>query len=433
VVAEETKEANPTPDEDVLTGRFAEKREGFGGKEVSLEEANKFLCIIQQSEFKIIKQLNKTPARVSLLKLLMSSEPHRALLVKVLNETLESQDISVEGFEGIVNNITTNNYLTFTKEDIPIKGQGNNRALHVSFKSMDHIVAKVLIDNGSSLNVMPKGMLEKLPFNASHLRPSSMVVRAFDGSRREVRGEIDLPVQIGPHTCQVTFQVMDINPTYSCLLGRPWIHSVGVVPSTLHQKLKFLVEGHLVIVLGEEDILVSCPSSMPYVEAAEESLEMVFQSFEVVSNASVESLPMRPCMSDAVMMVARVMLGHGYEPGMGLGKNNDGIASSVDIKENRGKFGLGYKPTRTDMRRSVLERRNRGMGPQLRPQVREAPHCHISESFVSAGLRREEQVAMTHDEAPQEHSSWVQLSLPDFQLGNWQVIERPKVSMAGTM
>ena len=126
-----------------------------------------------------------------------------------------------------------------------------------------------------------------------------MVVRAFDGTRREVRGEIDLPVQIGPHTCQVTFQIMDINPPYSCLLGRPWIHSVGVVPSTLHQKLKFVVEGHLVIVSGEEDILVSCPSSMPYVEAAEESLETVFQSFEVVSISSVDSLFGQPRLYDA--------------------------------------------------------------------------------------------------------------------------------------
>ena len=41
--------------------------------------------------------------------------------------------------------------------------------------------------------------------------------------------------------------------------------------------------GHLVIVSGEEDILVSCPTSMPYVEATEESLETTFQSFEVVT------------------------------------------------------------------------------------------------------------------------------------------------------
>ena len=146
-----------------------------------------------------------------------------------------------------------------------------------------------------------------------------MVVRAFNGSRREVRGEIDLPVQIGPHTCQVTFQVMDINPAYKCLLGCPWIHSVGVVPSTLHQKLKFVVEGHLVIVSGEEDVLVSFASSMPYVEAVEESLETAFQSFEVVSITSVDSLSRPPRLSDAAMMVTRVMLGHGYEPRMGLG------------------------------------------------------------------------------------------------------------------
>ena len=71
----------------------------------------------------------------------------------------------------------------------------------MSVKCMDHIVAKVLIENGSSLNVMPKSTLDKLPFNASHLRPSSMVVWAFDGSRQDMRGEIDLPIQNGPHMC----------------------------------------------------------------------------------------------------------------------------------------------------------------------------------------------------------------------------------------
>jgi len=164
----------------------------------------------------------------------MNSEPHQVLLVKILNEAHVAQDISVEGFEGIVNNITVNNYLTFADEEIPVEGRRHNKALHVSIKCMDHIVAKVLIVNGSSLNVMPKTTLDKLPYDASHMRPSSMVVRAFDGSWRDVRGEIDLSIQIGPHTCQITFQVMDINPAYSCLLGRPWIHSVEVVPSTLH-------------------------------------------------------------------------------------------------------------------------------------------------------------------------------------------------------
>ena len=126
---------------------------------------------------------------------------------------------------------------------------------------------------------------------------------------------------------------MDINPAYSFLLGHPWIHLVGVVPSTLHQKLKFVVEGHLVIVSGEEDVLVSCSSSMSYVESTEESLETTFQSFEVVSIASIDSLPRQPRLSGTAMMVARVMLGHGYEPEMGLGKNNGGRAALVSVRK----------------------------------------------------------------------------------------------------
>jgi len=60
----------------------------------------------------------------------------------------------------------------------------------------------------------------------------------------------------------------------------------------------------------------------------------------------MESFPMLPRMSDVAIMVARVMLGHEYEPKIGLGKNNDGVASLIEFKENRGRFGLSYKPTR---------------------------------------------------------------------------------------
>ena len=51
----------PAPDEDVPRKDLPEEREGCGKKEVSLEEANEFLRIIQQSELKVIEQLNKTP------------------------------------------------------------------------------------------------------------------------------------------------------------------------------------------------------------------------------------------------------------------------------------------------------------------------------------------------------------------------------------
>lgn len=103
-------------------------------------------------------------------------------------------------------------------------------------KCLDDVLSQVLVDTDLILNGMPKPALEKLPFEGASIRPSALMVKAFDGWRRTVIREIDLPMQIGLHVFQKTFQVMDINLAYSYLLGRPWIHVVGAVTTTLHQK-----------------------------------------------------------------------------------------------------------------------------------------------------------------------------------------------------
>ena len=136
-------------------------------------------------------------------------------------------------------------------------------------------------------------------------------------------------------------------------------------------------------------------------------MEAVFQSFEVVSNASVDFPPRQLHLSGTTMMVARVMLGHDYEPRMGLGKDNGGRADLVSVKGNRGKFGLGYKPTQADMRKDILERKNKGQGPQLGQQANKVPPCHISKSFGSAGFRREGQIAAICDEDSPRRSNLV--------------------------
>jgi len=169
------------------------------------------------------------------------------------------------------------------------------------------------------------------------------------------------------------------------------------------------------------------------VEAVEESLETAFQYFEVVSIASVDSLSGQPCLSDTAMMVAWVMLGYRYEPGMGLGKNNGGRTSLVSTRGNQGKFGLGYKPTQADIRKSIAERKNRGQGSQLGQQAEGAPPCHINRTFISAGLRHKGHVpAISEDDSPRGSDS-VRPCPPGFRLGNWRVEERPDVYATSIM
>ena len=96
----------------------------------------------------------------------------------------------------------------------------------------------------------------RLSVDKSYMKHTKTVVRAFDGIRREVIGEIEIEVQIGPCTFNMWFQVMDISPSYNCLLERSWIHMVGVVSSSLHQNIKFVMEGQLVCVVAEQDMIV---------------------------------------------------------------------------------------------------------------------------------------------------------------------------------
>ena len=141
-------------------------------------------------------------------------------------------------------------------------------------------MAYVLVDIVSSLNMLPKKALDRLDCEGLTLKPINIVVRAFDGSKRIVHGEVDILIKVGTQTFDSTFYVMDIFPSYSCLLGRPWIHDVGAVTSTLPQMVKYPTKGKIIIVHGEEEYMVSHLNSFRYVEMDGEFIKIPCQHFE---------------------------------------------------------------------------------------------------------------------------------------------------------
>ena len=59
-------------------------------------------------------------------------------------------------------------------------------------------------------------------------------------------GTITTHVMIGLVRYSVLFQVLKIQPSFNLLLGRPWIYEAGVIPFSLHQKVKFIHEGRVI-------------------------------------------------------------------------------------------------------------------------------------------------------------------------------------------
>ncbi|RDY12187.1 hypothetical protein CR513_03046, partial [Mucuna pruriens] len=192
------------------------------------------------------------------------------------------------------------------------------------------MLARVLIANGSSLNVMPKATLDKLYSTSSQLRTSSIVVRAFNRSKREVMGEITLPIRIRLVTFDITFQVMDIRPAYSCLLGRPWIHTARAIPSSLYQRVKFIV--------GEKELMISTLTPVEYIEEDEEALETSFQSLEKVGMIGAELEQGGSKLSRASIMAVKILIRGGFQLGKGPGKMLEGIVESMTVQENLGKI-----------------------------------------------------------------------------------------------
>ncbi|XP_058774563.1 uncharacterized protein LOC131648851 [Vicia villosa] len=251
-------------------------------EEVSQKEMDEILKIIRKSDYDVIEQLGHTYSKISKLSLLTCSEAHAKALMKFLKAAHVPQEISVNQFENYVASLTTDNYLGFSDADLTPAGKNHNKALHISIECRGTTLSHVLVDNGSSLNVLPKIVLDRLDYEGMVLKPIDVVVKAFDGSKSTVYGEVELPIRVGSQTFNSLFYVMDIHPAYSCLLGRPWIHGESAVISTLHQKLKYPANGKIVTVHGEEEYVVSYVNEYKYVEVNGEFIETPCQTFELV-------------------------------------------------------------------------------------------------------------------------------------------------------
>jgi hypothetical protein len=267
---------------------------------------------------------------------------------------------------------------------------------------------------------MPKSTLVKLSLDGPVLKPSSMIVKAFDGSQREVIGEIELPMVIGPHLFNISFQVMDINPSYSCLLGRPWIHAAGAVTSTLHQKLKFIVDDKLVIVSGEEDALVSHLSSFRYIETEEGVLETQFQALEIatvtladkgeedVLATQFKALKITTAAQTSQKPRASITSWKSLKKDMEEGVLK-GWGQLVFPPEKKDFLGVGYQPSKGKQKIHDFT-------------------TPLEDVFESAGFRSGDQINMLEDEeASQGSHDWVRQCPTSFVLSNWKAVKIPQV------
>nr|XP_025885529.1 uncharacterized protein LOC104645638 [Solanum lycopersicum] len=310
-----------TPDELAL-GR---KKKDHAKRPISEAEAEEFWRRMQPKDYFIVKHLEKTPAQISVWALLMSSWSHRQALMKALDDTYVPSGTSSDNVAAMIHQVIRGHLISFCDDELPAEGRAHNKTLHINVICRGKVINRVLVDDGSGLNICPLSTLKQLRFDLGKLEQNQVNVRVFDGMQRDTLGAVNLTIQMGPAEFEAKFQVLDIDTSYNFLLGRPFIHAAGAVPSTLHQMINLVWKNEELVIHGEKG---QSGRQVPVSDETPQGSD--FYTVELV-NATDEGLAPQNPMPAVYKMIATVMLQSGFKPGFGLGRNAQRIIEPVPI------------------------------------------------------------------------------------------------------
>ncbi|XP_021773616.1 uncharacterized protein LOC110737586 [Chenopodium quinoa] len=153
-------------------------------------------------------------------------------------------DMSPDGLVGLLTVENSNSTITLSDKDLPPRRVRHNKPLYLPVVTMGKNMPMTFVDNGSAINVCPLRTAKKIGIDLDNLVKSSQGVKAYDNTRRQSMGTSTLKVITGLIEKEVVFHVLDINTSFNLLLGRPWLHELKAVPSSLHQKVKLVIAGN---------------------------------------------------------------------------------------------------------------------------------------------------------------------------------------------
>ncbi|RVW26176.1 Transposon Ty3-I Gag-Pol polyprotein [Vitis vinifera] len=247
---------------------------------------------VQREDDEILRQLRTTQARISIWSLLASSSTHRDALVRALGQIRVDTTTTPEG---LIHMLTADRATCIVPSG-----------------------AVCSIGQRLCLNVCPLVTVIALGFSPDDFGPSTQTVRAYDGTQRTVMGTLSTHVMIGPVSYSIVFQVLRIQSSFNLLLGRPWIHEAGAIPSSLHQKVKFIHEGRIITIQSDRDIITSSEPVL-HISHSEDDLHLTGFTFDEVQVVSLEdgSRDMVPMSFDqhSSTLVLSMMRGMSYLPG----------------------------------------------------------------------------------------------------------------------
>ncbi|XP_011092657.1 uncharacterized protein LOC105172779 [Sesamum indicum] len=156
----------------------------------------------------------------------------------------------------LIVNVELEEEITFGSKNAAGRTGSQNDPMVIKLVIANFAVHQVLVDNGSSADIILKDVLAKMGLKNAKLEPVRTPLVGFGGTEIEPLRTLDLPVSMGDEprrkTLMVKFLVVDTPFAYNVILGRPVLNSFRAVVSTYHLKMKFLTKAGIAEVVCDQ-------------------------------------------------------------------------------------------------------------------------------------------------------------------------------------
>ncbi|XP_074327054.1 uncharacterized protein LOC141664994 [Apium graveolens] len=140
--------------------------------------------------------------------------------------------------------------------------EGHQDALVITTRVGNNTVKKMLVDNGSSVDVLYHHAFSRMDIWDRRLENSRTPLYGFTGNEVHVVGTIDMSVLFGSPPCQVwkvvKFHVISASSIFNDILGRTTITALKAITSISHLKMKFPTDFGVGEMIGDQATARQC-------------------------------------------------------------------------------------------------------------------------------------------------------------------------------
>jgi ribosomal protein L25 (general stress protein Ctc) len=168
--------------------------------------------------------------------------------------------------------------ITFAEEDARKVFHPHDDALVVTLEIAGYSTRRVLIDNGSSADIIYLTAFQQMRIDKDQLRPIETPLVGFAGTSVYPLGIITLQIIAGTYpkqaTKKVNFLVVDCPSAYNVIIGRPTLNRLRAVTSTYHLLVRFPIENGIGEMKGDQAMARECYLTSTSTEPVHQTLIM---------------------------------------------------------------------------------------------------------------------------------------------------------------